>query len=95
MILARGAEGSVLATAQGAWQASPPKVPVVSAVGAGDSFTGALALALARGQDWPQALELATAAAAAAVTTPATALCPPDVTEALLPRCKARPLSPA
>jgi len=95
VILARGAEGSVLATADGAWHASPPPVAVVSAVGAGDSFTGALALAMARGQGWPQALELATAAAAAAVTTPATALCPLDLTEALLPLCKAQPLSPA
>ena len=95
VILARGAEGSVLATAQGAWHAAPPPVAVVSAVGAGDSFTGALALAMAQGQDWPQALELATAAAAAAVTTPATALCPLAVTMALLPRCKARSLSPA
>lgn len=95
IIIARGAEGSVLATAGGIWHAAPPKVEVLSAVGAGDSFTAGLALGMARGLDWPQALELGTAAAAAAVTTPATALCPRDVTLALLPRCTARALSPA
>lgn len=39
-------------------------VAVVDTVGAGDTFTGALAAALARADDWPTALRLANAAAA-------------------------------
>lgn len=39
-------------------------VPVADTIGAGDTFTGALAAALARGEDWEAALRLANAAAA-------------------------------
>lgn len=75
VIVARGADGSVIARADGAWHAEAAKVPVVSAVGAGDSFVAGFMLATAR--DWPveDALALGAAAASAAVTTPATELC--------------------
>jgi ribokinase len=39
-------------------------VQVADTIGAGDTFTGALAAALARGEDWPAALACANAAAA-------------------------------
>lgn len=78
VIVARGADGSVIAGADGAWHAEAARVPVVSAVGAGDSFVAGFVLALAR--DWPvdDALGLGAAAASAAVTTPATELCHRD-----------------
>jgi ribokinase len=41
---------------------------VLDTIGAGDTFTGALAAALARGEDLPQALACANAAAALSVT---------------------------
>jgi len=88
VILARGAEGSVLAAPGLRLHCIPPPVEVVSAVGAGDSFTGAFALARARGLDLAQALVWGTAAAAAAVTTPGSALCPREMTEALVPACR-------
>lgn len=75
--VACGARGDVLAAGGAAWACTPPPVQVVSKVGAGDSWTGACALALARGQPWPEALRQGTAAAAAAVTTPGTELCRP------------------
>lgn len=75
VIVARGADGSVIAGPDGAWHAEAARVPVVSAVGAGDSFVAGFVLAVAR--DWPvsEALALGAAAASAAVMTPATELC--------------------
>ncbi|WP_347139475.1 1-phosphofructokinase family hexose kinase [Paracoccus sp. SSK6] len=75
VIVARGADGSVIAGPDGAWHAAAAKVKVVSAVGAGDSFVAGFVLAMAR--DWPveEALALGAAAASAAVMTPATDLC--------------------
>ncbi|MFZ9198727.1 MAG: PfkB family carbohydrate kinase [Paracoccaceae bacterium] len=67
-------------------------MPVVSAVGAGDSFVAGLVLARARGEDWPQALALGTAAAAAAVMTPATELCRAEDVNRLLPKVTLSPV---
>lgn len=85
-VLARGAEGSVLAAEGLALAARPPAVPVVSKVGAGDSFAAAFVLALARGRGPAAALAEGTAAAAAAVTTAATELCRRADVERLLPQ---------
>lgn len=75
VIVARGADGSVIAGEDGAWHAEAAKVPVVSAVGAGDSFVAGFVLAVSRGQPVEEALALGAAAASAAVMTPATDLC--------------------
>lgn len=53
----------------------PPKVDVLSKVGAGDSFVAGLVLKLAKGARLREACAYAVAAAASAVTTPATELC--------------------
>lgn len=78
VIVARGADGSVIAGQGGAWHAESAQVEVVSAVGAGDSFVAGFVLACARGWPIEEALALGTAAASAAVTTPATELCHAD-----------------
>lgn len=75
VIVARGADGSTLATASQRLHASGVAVPVVSSVGAGDSFLGAFTLALARGEEAGAALCKGSAAAASAVMTDATRLC--------------------
>ncbi|TCO72074.1 1-phosphofructokinase family hexose kinase [Rhodovulum euryhalinum] len=85
--VARGSDGSVLAAEGLRLHAATPPVPVRSKVGAGDSFLGAFALSLARGEDLETALRWGTAAASAAVMTDATALCTREDTEALLARC--------
>jgi 6-phosphofructokinase 2 len=74
-IVTVGAAGAIVASAEGEIEVHPPDVEVVSTVGAGDSFVGALALALSR--DWPlaRAVRFGVAAAAAAVATEATELC--------------------
>lgn len=87
VVLARGADGSVLVGDGLRLHCRPPGVTVKSKVGAGDSFTGAFVLALARGDAPGDALRLATAAAAAAVMTGSTELCRREDTERLARDC--------
>jgi 6-phosphofructokinase 2 len=84
VIVARGADGSVLASADGRWHAVGGPVKVLSKVGAGDSFVGAFALSLARGEPLPDCLAHGVAAASASVTTEATRLCEPATVRRLL-----------
>jgi 6-phosphofructokinase 2 len=91
-ILARGAEGSVLATATERWFAPAADVPVVSVTGAGDSFVAGATLALSRGLDLPEVLCWGACAASAAVTTEATELCDPALFRLILTDCRARKL---
>lgn len=81
VIVARGADGSVLSNGDGSWHAVAPRVEVVSRVGAGDSFVGAWTLAEARGETLPECLRVAVAAASAACTTEGTRLSDPEMTE--------------
>jgi 6-phosphofructokinase 2 len=85
VIIARGADGNVLADADA--RIFAPKVKVKSTVGAGDSFVAAFVLAMSRGQTHAEALSLGSAAAAAAVMTDATQLCRPEDVMRLLPEC--------
>jgi 6-phosphofructokinase 2 len=88
VVIARGAEGSVLVGPEGRLHCIPPRVEVASKVGAGDSFSGAFALAMARGEDAAAALRAGTAAAAAAVMTPGTDLCRAEDAARLAPLCR-------
>ena len=81
VIVARGADGSVMATPDGAWHGVSPPAPVVSKVGAGDSFVGGFTLALARDEPVDECLRLGVAAASAATMSEATRLCDPQVTK--------------
>jgi 6-phosphofructokinase 2 len=87
VIVARGAEGNVLADASSRLFAKAAKVKVKSTVGAGDSFVAAFVLALSRGQSHAEALALGSAAASAAVMSDATQLCRPEDVMRLLPEC--------
>ncbi len=88
VMIARGADGSVLASGDTALHAAAAPVPVQSKVGAGDSFVGAYTLSLARGEDPGTALQHGAAAASAAVMTGATDLCTREDTERLLTACR-------
>ncbi|MSU88751.1 hexose kinase [Rhodobacteraceae bacterium 2CG4] len=90
--VACGAEGNVIADAGGSHLCRAPKVAVVSKVGAGDSFVAAFALALAQGESALEAGARGTAAAASAVTTPATQLCDPALAAALRAQVEIVPL---
>lgn len=73
VIVTLGERGALVTTASEQVELSAPRVAVVSAVGGGDAFAGALLLGLER--RWPllAACRLGVAAAAAAVGTPGTA----------------------
>lgn len=88
VIVARGADGNVLANDEGRWCAQAVPETVVSKVGAGDSFVAAFALSRARGLSQPEALRWGAAAAAAAVMTPATDLCEIAAVKRMLRGCK-------
>jgi len=75
VIVTAGDGGAVLAAGAEMFHFRPPRVEVNSAVGGGDSFTGALALGLARGLSLPEACRFGVAAAASAVTGSSTELC--------------------
>jgi 6-phosphofructokinase 2 len=87
VVIARGADGSVMATTTARWFAAAANVPVVSKIGAGDSFVAGFVLALARGTPEPEALAYGVAAASAAVMTPATELCRQIDVESLVMAC--------
>ena len=70
-----GPRGAVVAADEGIWEAAPPAIDLVSAVGSGDSLTAAFLWALA--QEWmlPDALKLGVAAGAANATTYGSGFC--------------------
>lgn len=70
VILKRGSRGALLLNAQGAKEFQAPAVKVISTVGAGDTFNGALAAALASGEPLARATDFAVKAASLRVSRP-------------------------
>lgn len=64
VIVTLGEEGALLVTPKGRVKVPPPRVDAVDTTGAGDSFNGALAHALAEGMSLEDAVSLANHAAA-------------------------------
>jgi len=73
--LTLGEDGAVLVWKDGQLRLASPEVEVKSAVGAGDTFVGAMTYGLSQGRTPQDAFTLAVAAGAAAVMTPGTELC--------------------
>lgn len=67
VITSLGPDGLFAATAQGSWQATPPRTLAGNPTGAGDSAVAGLLSALAEGLDWPARLTRAVALSAATV----------------------------
>jgi 6-phosphofructokinase 2 len=76
--LTMGHLGAVLVTPYQILRAQPLPITPRSAVGAGDSFLGALIWRLAAGDDLESSFRQAVAAGAAALLNPGTELCRPD-----------------
>jgi 6-phosphofructokinase 2 len=83
--LSLGHEGAMLVTRDGAWRAPALRVKTVSAVGAGDSFLGAMVWALADGCDLVDAFRWGVAAGSAALLSSGTELSHADDIRRLLP----------
>ena len=78
--LTMGHLGAILVTPDRVLRAEPLPITPVGAVGAGDSFLGALVWRLASGSDLEESFRHAVAAGAAALLNPGTGLClPADV----------------
>jgi len=86
LTLTLGQGGALAVSREGAWRARAPSVQVVSTVGAGDSFLGAMILRLSHGADIAEALRYAVAAGTAALLAPGTELARPAETDHLLAR---------
>ena len=83
IVLSLGGEGAVLASQAGIERFPALSVPVRSAVGAGDSMVGAIALALARGVGLHDAVRYGIAAGSATIMLPGTELCRAEDVERL------------
>ena len=78
-----GPEGAVFVSADESYHAIPPKVPVNSTVGAGDSMVAALIAGFSRGDSIEEVLRLAVACSAGTVTRSGTELFDPEQVSAL------------
>jgi 1-phosphofructokinase family hexose kinase len=83
VVITLGAAGAVLASAAGAWLATPPPVAAVNPVGSGDAFFAGLLAALQAGAGEAEALRRATACGAANALTFAPGVINPSDVECL------------
>jgi 6-phosphofructokinase 2 len=86
--LSLGAEGALLASAEGAWAAQPLAVQVAGTTGAGDSMLAAMVWALAQNLPPPQVLAWGVAAGSAALLSGGTALCTHADVQRFVPQVK-------
>lgn len=86
VVISNGAEGVVWFGEEEIWQARPPRMQVVSTVGAGDSLVAGLAHGLSLGWPMAQTLRLATAASALAVSQVAVGFADPAALDPIAER---------
>lgn len=86
VVVTLGAEGALAIAPEGCWQASSPRVEVVSTVGSGDSFLAGLAVARMEERSLASALALGVACGAANATTNLPGRFEHSLVETLLPQ---------
>ncbi len=91
-ILSLGKAGAILSCAASSevWWAQPPKVPVDSTVGAGDSLVAGFVVGWTKGRSPMECLRWAVACGAATAMTPGTELCHRKDVKGLLARVRIR-----
>ena len=89
-----GGEGAVLFDGRRLWHARPPRVPVHSTVGAGDSMVAALVAGFFQNREPAEILRLAVACSAGTVMQPGTALFDPGDLPQLLKQVEVVPIEP-
>jgi 6-phosphofructokinase 2 len=90
--LSLGHFGALLVTEEQAWRAPALPIEPVSAVGAGDSFLGAMIFSLAKGDSLADAFRLAMAAGSSALINAGTELCRPQDAYRLCPAVTMEPV---
>jgi 6-phosphofructokinase 2 len=92
VICSLAAQGAILVREDEAYLATPPKIKVDSAVGAGDSLLAGALVALAEGRSWAEVLRLGVACGTATATTPGTNLCYKETIDDIYARVRIEPL---
>lgn len=92
--LSLGPDGALLIRPDGVWQAVPPAITALSAVGAGDSLLAGLCVSLADGLSPPDALAVGVACGTATASTSGTTLCQKAQVDALRPQVSILTLTP-
>ncbi len=88
VLISLGSKGSFMLTDEGAFFSPALKLPVKSAVGAGDSFVAGYVWERSRGASYLEAFKLANACGNAAVLTEGTRLCRAEDVEKLYPQIR-------
>jgi 1-phosphofructokinase family hexose kinase len=93
VVITLGADGAVLASAEGCWHSSAPPVESASAVASGDSFLAGLVAALTSGRDPAEALSWGVAAGTANAMANGGSRFSREQFDAILTRVKGRAVS--
>ena len=83
LVISLGAAGALLVSEELTQHITPPTVPIISKVGAGDSMVAGIVYSLAQGKTLQESVLYGVAAGSAAVMTPGSELCRKDDTERL------------
>ena len=92
VVVSRAGAGALVSVGGELSMVQPPELEVADTRGAGDSMTGALALAIARGSSWDETLKVAAAAGATNVTRHGSGSGRPEMVAGLAERTSITPI---
>ena len=92
VVLSLGARGAVGCTADGVFEAIPPRVDAVCPIGAGDAMAAAFTWAMGKGKTFPEALRWGVAAGTASAMLPGISYPTLDQTKEIYKRIDLKPV---